>query len=87
MPNPDKLIASVMNLGFAALALIIAGDLVQQILVHLTPAGLMAAFVGLVLMSPVAYFLLRAEMPQSEHRPRRGAERTPLLPPNNEGEQ
>ena len=86
MRNPEQLMAYVEKLGFAMLALLVAGELVPQILAQLTPAGLIAAFVGLVLMSPIAYFILKSESSRSERRPRRGAERTPLLPPNNQGE-
>lgn len=84
MPNPEKLMAYLKKLGFAALALVVASELVKQILTRLTFAEVIAAFVGLMLMSPVAYFILESERPRSEHRPRRGAERTPMLPPNNE---
>ena len=84
MPNPDKIMAYLQKLGFAALALVVAGELISEICKHLTFAGLMAGFISLVLMSPIAYFILQSERPRSEHRPRRGAERTPLLPPHEE---
>jgi len=88
MPNPERLMAYLTKLGFAALALVIAGELIQQMLTRMTFTGVIAVFFGLLLMSPVAYFILESERPRSEHRPRRGAERTPLLPPdNNEEEQ
>ena len=86
MPNPEKLMAYLTKLGFAALALVVAGDLISEICKHLTFGGLMFSVIGLVLMSPIAYFILQSERPRSEQRPRRGAERTPLLPPNNEEE-
>jgi len=82
MPNHDKLLAYLTKLGFAALALVVAGELVQQIVTHLTFTEVVAVFFGLALMSPVAYFILESERPRSDHRPRRGAERTPLLPPH-----
>ena len=82
MPNPNKLMAYLTNLGFAALALVVAGDLIAEICKHLTFGGLMLGVIGLVLMSPIAYFILQSGRPRSEHRPRRGAERSPLLPPH-----
>jgi hypothetical protein len=83
MPNPDKLFAYLTKLGFVALALVVADELIQQILTRLTFPQVIAVFFGLLLMSPIAYFILQLERPHSEHRPRRGAERTPLLPPHN----
>ena len=84
MPDPHKLMAYLTKLGFAALALVVAGELVRQILTRLTLTGVITVFFGLVLMSPIAYFILQSQRPRSEHSPRRGAERTPLLPPNEE---
>jgi hypothetical protein len=87
MPNPEKLKAYLEKLGFALLALVVTGELIQQMLAHLSPTGLVVAFVGLVVMSPIAYFILQSQRPRAEHGPRRGAERTPLLPSNNQGGQ
>ena len=84
MPNPDKILAYLLKLGFASLALLVAGELVLEICKHLTFGGLMLGFISLVLISPIAYFVLQFGRPRSEPRPRRGAERAPLLPPHEE---
>ena len=84
MPNPEKLMAQLTKLGFAALALVVGGDLISEICKHLTFGGLMLGVIGLLLISPIAYFILQSGHSRSEHRPRRGTERTPLLPPHEE---
>jgi len=84
MPNPDRLMAYVLKLGFTALALVVINDLILELCKHLTFGGLVLGVIGLLIMSPIAYFILQSGRPSSEHRPRRGAERTPLLPPNEE---
>jgi ABC-type Co2+ transport system permease subunit len=84
MPNPDRLMAFLQKLGFVALAFVVINDLILELCKHLTFTGLVVGMIGLLFMSPIAYFVLQSGRPPSEHRPRRGAERTPLLPPNEE---
>ena len=84
MPNPDKIMAYLLKLGFASLALVVTADLVSEILKRLSFTGLLLGFVGLALISPVAYLIRETGRERPGQRPRRGAERTPLLPPREE---
>ncbi len=84
MADPHNLMAYLTKLGFAALAPVVAGELISQILSRMTAGGLILGFIALLLMSPIAYFILQSGRSRSEQRPRRGAERTPLLPRHEE---
>jgi hypothetical protein len=84
MLNPDQLMSNLLKLGFFALGLVVATDLVSEILRRLSFTDLILAFVGLALISPLAYLIRETGRERPPQRPRRGAERTPLLPPREE---
>ena len=85
--NPERGPAALVRLALYPLVLLVVCQLVATILSRLRAVDLLLLFLGLVLVSPVAYLIREARRGRPQ-RPgsRRGAERTPLLPPNQEGE-
>ena len=63
------------------LAVIIAADLLRELLARMTLAGSLAVFAFFLCLSPVAYLVRERRRPLRPERSRGGAERTPLLPP------
>ena len=84
MFDPEKILNLLLKLGFASLALVVSADLILQILSRMSFTALTMALMGLALVSPIAYLLLKSGGDRAERRPHRGAERTPLLPPHEE---
>lgn len=84
MPDFDKLMAYVLKLSFASFVLVVAADLVSEILSQLSFTALILTFLGFALISPIAYFIRESARPHARSRSRQGAERTPLLPPHEE---
>jgi len=80
MPDPQKLLAYLMKLVLSAMAVLIAWELLIGMLKCLIHRASALDLIGLGVISPIAYFVLQAGRPREERRPRRGAERTPLLP-------
>jgi predicted lipid-binding transport protein (Tim44 family) len=66
--------------------LMIAGNLVCEIVNHLTFLGALAMLVFFLCLSPVAYVIRERGSPTRPERGRGGAERTPLLPPTEDEE-
>ena len=85
--NPERGPAALLRLAFYPLVLLVVCQLVATILSQLRAVDLLLMFLGLAVVSPVAYLVResRRGRPQLQAS-RRGAERTPLLPPNQEGE-
>lgn len=83
--HPVRGPAALVRLAFYAFVLVIACGALQTILGRLTGADLLVGLITLVLLSPLAYLIreARAHHPERQ-RSRRGAERTPLMPPNEE---
>ena len=83
--NPDRGPESVGRLAMYALVLAVVGGAVGWILSLLTPPDVILPLVVLGLVSPLAYLIREARRTKpGRQRPRRGAERTPLLPPHEE---
>ena len=80
----EKGIDSLIKLAICPLLLLIVFSVITQAVSQLSFIKLFGLLAVLVLTSPIAYFILQSERPRSEHRPRRGAERTPILPPTEE---
>ena len=85
--HPERGPSALLRLAFYPIVLLAVCQLVATILSQLRAVDLLLIFLGLVLVSPVAYLIREARRGRPQ-RPgsRRGAERTPLLPPNQEGE-
>lgn len=85
--NPERGPEAVVRLAFYPLAVLIAGVGVLALLDQLGLAGSLLALFSLILVSPLAYFVREARQGRPRRQvSRRGAERTPLLPPNEEDE-
>ena len=85
--NPERGPAALLRLALYPLVLLVVCQLVATILSQLRAVDLFLIFLGLVSVSPVAYLIREARRGRPQRQgSRRGAERTPLLPPNQEGE-
>jgi hypothetical protein len=83
--HPERGPGALLQLAFYALVVAVAFSALSMIVNQMNGADLFLVFLGLVLLSPLAYFIRESR----RHRPqrymsRRGAERTPLMPPNEE---
>ena len=85
--DPERGPSALLRLAFYPLVLLVVCQLVVTILSQLRAIDLLLLLLSLVLVSPVAYLVResRRSRPQRQGS-RRGAERTPLLPPNQEDE-
>ena len=85
--NPERGPSALLRLALYPLVLLVICQLVATILSQLRAVDLLLIFVGLFCVSPLAYLVResRRGRPQGQAS-RRGVERTPLLPPNQEGE-
>ena len=87
LSNPERGPAALLRLAFYPLVLLVVCQLVVTILSQLRGADLLLIFLGLALTSPLAYLVREACRGRLQRQAsRRGAERTPLLPPNQEDE-
>src|SRR3989442_1159432 len=77
------LVAAAMAFCFAGFFLVVFW-LVLAVLTQLPPLAELALFGLMLLLSPVAYLVRGAQQGRPREGARRGAERTPLLPPNEE---
>ena len=84
MPKSNKIVAFVLKVGLALIALLVIRDAACCFIRQLTLWDLLLGFMGLVFVSIIAY-KIREFGREVELRPHRGAERTPLLPPHEEG--
>ena len=85
--NPERGPAALLRLALYPLILLAICQLVATILSRLRAVDLLLIFVGLFCVSPLAYLIREARRGRPQRQgSRRGAERTPLLPPNQEGE-
>jgi len=85
--NPERGPASLLRLALYPLVLLVVCQLVATILSRLRAVDLLLLFLGLVFVSPLAYLIRESRRGRPQRQgSRRGTERTPLLPPNQEGE-
>lgn len=82
--DPNKAFGPLMKLAIVPLILLVVADLLNMILDRFSFLGLLLFLLFLAVVSPVAYFIREELGPAKRQGPRRGAERTPLLPLNNE---
>ena len=85
--DPERGTAALLRLALYPLVLLAICQLVATILSQLRAVDLLLMFLGLAVVSPVAYLVRESRRGRPQRQAsRRGAERTPLLPPNQEGE-
>jgi hypothetical protein len=81
--NPERGPEALVRLAFCSLVVLVAGVGVLALLNQLGLAGFLLALLFLTLVSPLAYLIREARQGRPRRQgTRRGAERTPLLPPN-----
>jgi hypothetical protein len=79
--------AALLKLALYPLALVVVCQALTVLLSKLSIAGIFVGFTLLLLLSPLAYFIRKARGHGRERGGgRRGAERTPVLPTNEEME-
>ncbi len=83
--DPERGPAALLKLALYPLILLVVFSLALSLLTQLPPLAELALFVLVLLLSPLAYLIREAQQgrPRREGA-RRGAERTPLLPQNEE---
>ena len=82
--DPEKGPESLIKLALVPLVMLIAFHLVVCLLTQLTPARELLAFVFLIAVSPLAYWIRERRRGRPRREARRGAERTPVLPHGHE---
>ncbi len=83
--DPERVVSFLMKLALCLIMLSILFQFVACLLRQISPAAEFGMLCMLLLLSPSAYFIRRWRQ-GGKRRPegRRGAERTPLLPQNEE---
>ena len=78
----ERVFSFLIKVVFCLFGLAIALHLLCAWTSHLphSPQAMLALFLALPIPSVVAYLILRFRHPRRERQPRRGAERTPILP-------
>ncbi len=86
--DPERGPEALVRLAACALVIVVVGGLVATILSQLRATDLLLAMLFLAIMSPVAYAVRKKRLGHDDHpRARRGAERTPLVPPMEDDEE
>ncbi len=86
--DPERGPEAIVRLAACALVILVVGSLVATVLSRLKAADLLLAMLLLAMMSPVAYAVRKARQGHNDNlRARRGAERTPLVPPMEDEEE
>ena len=81
--DPERGPATLVKLALYPLILLVVFQFVLCFLTQLPPAAGFFLFCLLLLLSPLAYLIRRNRQGRPQQQgTRRGAERTPLLPPN-----
>jgi hypothetical protein len=75
---------ALVKLAFYPLILVVVFSLVLALLAELPPEAVFGLFCLFLFLSPLAYFVRRARQGGPRERGTRGAERTPILPQNEE---
>lgn len=87
LTNPEKGLKSLIRLTLVPLILLVLLQLIVVILTQLSALELLGLLVFFALVSPAAYLIREGRLGRSPEAPRRGAERTPLLPLDEEEEE
>ena len=83
--HPERRPEALVKLALYPLILVVVFSLVLALLIELPPQAVFGLFCLFLFLSPLAYFIRRARQGGQERQgSRRGAERTPLLPHNEE---
>jgi hypothetical protein len=83
--NPKTGPEAIVRLSLLPLVVLAVGSLTMTILSELTAAEFLLAMLFFLLMSPLAYAIReRRQGHRQQQRTRQGAERIPLLPPEEE---
>ncbi len=83
--DPGRGTTALVKLTLYPLILLVVFSLVLGVLAQLPPLAGLGLFVLVLLLSPLAYFIRKARQGRPERQgARRGAERTPLLPQEEE---
>jgi predicted permease len=78
--DPEKGVESLIKLALVPLIIFIVFQVVVCLLAQLSPADELMAFVFLIAVSPVAYWVREQRRGRPRREARRGTERTPVLP-------
>lgn len=78
--DPEKGPESLIKLALVPLIMFIVFQVVLCLLAQLSPADELMAFVCLIAVSPVAYWVREHRRGRPRREARRGAERMPVLP-------
>jgi hypothetical protein len=82
--DPEKAPESLIKLALVPLIILIVFQLVVCLLAQVSSADALFAFVFLIAISPVAYWIREHRRGRPRREARRGAERTPVLPHGHE---
>lgn len=83
--DPERGPATLVRLAIYALVLVVACQALSVMIRQIRAADFFFALLGIALVSPLAYFIREARRGHPlRHGTPRGAERTPLLPRNEE---
>jgi membrane protein implicated in regulation of membrane protease activity len=83
--DPNRGPEALVRLALYPLIVLLVFAALSTILSQLGAGGLLLAFLGLAFVSALAYLIREARQGRTQHQgTRRGAERTPLLPHNEE---
>ena len=83
--HPGKGPSAMIRLAILPLVFVIACDALCAFVRQLSGGDLLLLLLALALASPLAYLIRKARQRRPQRQgARRGAERTPLLPPNEE---
>ena len=83
--DPERGPATLVKLALYPLIFVVVFSLVLTLLSELPPLGVLALFGLMLLLSPAAYLVRQSRQRRPQRQgARRGTERTPLLPRNEE---
>lgn len=82
--DPEKGPESLIKLALIPLIIVVVFQFVVCLLAQLSPADELLAFVCLIAVSPVAYWVREHRRGRPRREARRGTERTPVLPNGHE---
>ncbi len=84
--DPERALSILMKLAIFLILLSVFLQCVACLLQPISPSAEFAMLCVLLLLSPLAYLIRRIRQGRQRPEPRRGAERTPLLPSSEEAE-
>jgi hypothetical protein len=83
--DPKNGPTALVKFAVVPLILVVTSQAIAVLVSQLSAIDILLALLFLTVLSPLAYFIRESRQGHSRHESgRRGAERTPLLPPNEE---